>query len=74
MDLGLGNIAIWGTIYRLPVLLILLVAGMICFGVLRIIWRRFIRRSPTTAYASMTNARLRIHLPLSLSLFICHLD
>lgn len=45
---GLGNIAIWGTIYLLPVLLILLVAGMIVFGALRTIWRRFIRRRPTT--------------------------
>lgn len=46
---GLGNIAIWGVIYLLPVLLILFLAGTIVFGALRIIWRRFIRRSPTTA-------------------------
>ena len=46
---GLGNIAIWGVIYLLPVLLILFLAGMIVFGALRTIWRRFIRRRPTTA-------------------------
>lgn len=46
---GFGNIAIWVGIYLLPVLLIIFVVGMICMLVLRFIWRRFIRRRPTTA-------------------------
>ncbi len=45
----LGEVAIWAGIYLLPILLILFIAGAICFLVLRAVWRRFIRRPQTTA-------------------------
>ncbi len=41
----LGDVAIWAGIYLLPVLLILLIAGTICFWVLRTVWRRLFRRN-----------------------------
>ncbi|MEZ4728234.1 MAG: DUF4349 domain-containing protein [Caldilineaceae bacterium] len=46
---GLGNVAIWVGIYLLPVLLILFIAGAVVFAVLRLIWRRLVRRNPMAA-------------------------
>lgn len=45
----LGNVAIWLGVYLLPVLLILLTAGAIVWSVLRLVWRRFVRRSSAAA-------------------------
>lgn len=46
---GLGNVAIWIGIYLLPVLLILFMAGAVVFAVLRLVWRRLVRRNPVAA-------------------------
>lgn len=41
----LGNVAIWGGIYLLPILLIMLTGVAIFFLIVRILWRRLARRS-----------------------------